>query len=151
MAIAQPSPGSPIMFSAGTRAPSMRTSPNSLVTPLIILRGRCSTAGSSIGRANTDRLLVLGAVGLGAGEQEAPVGPVGVARPDLVPADHELVVVPLGSGAQRRQVGAGVGLAEALAPAVAAADEPRQEPLLDGVGPVSRSIPAGGGTRSGQW
>ena len=41
----QPSPGAPTMFSAGTRAPSNETWPNSLVTPLIIFSGRCSMPG----------------------------------------------------------------------------------------------------------
>ena len=69
--------------------------------------------------------LVLRHVGIGAGEQQAPVGDVGVAGPDLVPVDDVLVAVAHRARAQRREVGAGVGFAEALAPAVAPADQRR--------------------------
>jgi hypothetical protein len=47
-----------------------------------------------------------------------------------VPLDHVLVAVARGGGAQRGQVGPGVGFAEALAPALAAADEAGEEALL---------------------
>ena len=75
--------------------------------------------------------LVLGHVVIGAGQHEAAVGVVGVARPDLVPGDDVLVAVAVGPGAQRGEVRAGVGLAEALAPPVAPVDDAGQEPLLD--------------------
>ena len=75
--------------------------------------------------------LVLRHVGISAREQEAPVGDVGVAGPDLVTVDHELVAVAHRGRAQRREVGAGVGLAEALAPPVASADQAGQEAILD--------------------
>ena len=75
--------------------------------------------------------LVLGDVGIGAGQHDAPLGDVGVARPDLVPVDDVLVAVERRRGAQRREVGPGVGLAEPLAPPVAAVDEPGQEAVLD--------------------
>jgi hypothetical protein len=48
-----------------------------------------------------------------------------------VPLDHILVAVARRGGAQRGQVGPGVRLAEALAPAVAAADQAGQKALLD--------------------
>ncbi len=59
----QPSPGSPIMFSAGTRAPSKATWPNSVVMPLIIFSGRCSMPGWRIGTANADSPLCFGTSG----------------------------------------------------------------------------------------
>ena len=124
------------MLAAGTRAPSKRTCPNSLVTPFIIRSGRCSTPGWCIGERERREALVAGRVGVGAGEQQAPVGDVGVARPDLVPVDHVLVAVARRGRAQRREVGAGVGLAEPLAPALAPADEPGEEAVLDRVAPV---------------
>ena len=77
-------------------------------------------------------------VGVGAREQEAPVGDVGVAGPDLVAVDHVLVAVARRGGAQRREVGSGVGLAEALAPALAPADQAGQEALLDRLAAVRR-------------
>ena len=87
--------------------------------------------GWSIGTDEGGQALVLGHVRVGAGQHEAPVGDVGVAGPHLVAADDALVAVALGPGAQRRQVGPGVGLAEALAPAVAAVDDAGQEPAPD--------------------
>ena len=117
------------MFSAATRAPSNITWPNSVVMPLIIRSGRCSMPGWRIGTAKAERPLCFGTLGVGAREQEAPVGHVGVAGPDLVAVDHVLVAVARRGGAQRREVGAGLGLAEALAPALAAADQAGQEAL----------------------
>ena len=60
---------------------------------------------------------VLRRVGVGAGEQEAVVGELGLGGPHLLAVDHPLVAVEHGRGLERREVGAGVGLAEALAPA----------------------------------
>ena len=71
---------------------------------------------------------MLGDVVVGAGEEHAPVGVVGVARPHLVPGDDVGVAVEIGAGAERREVGAGVRLAEALAPAVATVHDPGEEP-----------------------
>ena len=137
------------MFAAGTRAPSKRTSPNSLVTPLIIRSGRRSTPGWSIGTREGRDALVLGDVVVGAGEHHAPVGVVGVARPHLVAGDDVLVAVPVGTGAQRREVGAGVGLAEALAPAVAPVDDAGQEPAARCRRCRARGCPARGSRDSG--
>ena len=93
--------------------------------------GRCSIPGWRIGTAKAREALVLRHAGVGAREQEAPVGDVGVAGPDLVAVDHVLVAVARRRRAQRREVGAGVGLAEPLAPALAPADQTRKEALLD--------------------
>jgi hypothetical protein len=57
MAMRHPSPGSPIMSAAATRALSKATSPNSRVMPLIILSGRCSTPRWSMRMANADNPL----------------------------------------------------------------------------------------------
>ena len=73
---------------------------------------------------------VLRDVSIGAGQHQAPVGRVRVARPHLVARDHVLRAVPHGAGAQRRQIGSGVGLAEALTPALAAAHQSGQEAAL---------------------
>ena len=56
------------------------TSPNSVVMPLIMRSGRCSMPGWSHRHRERGDALVLGDVGVGAGEHEAPVGHVGVAR-----------------------------------------------------------------------
>src|SRR4029450_10353100 len=49
-----------------------------------------------------------------------------------------LVAVARRGGAQRGQVGPGIGLAEALAPALATADQAREEALLDRLAAVRR-------------
>ena len=54
------------------------------------------------------------------------VGDVGVRRPDLGAVDDVLVAVEAGLGAQCRQVAAGVGLGEALAPDDLAAGDRRE-------------------------
>ena len=60
--------------------------------------------------------LVLGRVGIGAGQQHHPVGDVGERRPHLLAVDHVVLAVLHRARLQRRQVGAGVGLGVALAP-----------------------------------
>ena len=60
--------------------------------------------------------LVLGHVGVGAGEQHAEVGHLATRRPHLLAVDHPLVAVALGAGAEPGEVRSGPGLAEELAP-----------------------------------
>ena len=62
-----------------------------------------------------------------AADAVAVVGDGGEARPDLLPVDHPLVALPHGAGAQRRQVGAGLGLAHPDAPRRLAREDLRQE------------------------
>src|SRR4029450_5537541 len=50
--------------------------------------------------------------------------------PDLLPVDDPLVAVAHGAGPQPGEIGAGTGLAEQLAPPLAAAQERREVPLL---------------------
>ncbi len=61
---------------------------------------------------------VLGHVGVGAGEQQGPVGVVGERRPHLLAVDHPAVAVADRPGGQAGQVAARAGLAEQLAPDV---------------------------------
>ena len=70
--------------------------------------------------------------GVGAGEQDAPVGGHRPAGPHLLAGDHPPVAVAHGPGAQAGEVGAGVGLGEELAPDVVAPAHGGQEPLLLG-------------------
>ena len=72
--------------------------------------------------------LVLGGVGVGADEEHAPVRLLGPAGPHLLPVDHVAVAVAHGAGLEAGQVGAGVGLGEALAPHLAIPD-PGEVPL----------------------
>ena len=81
------------MFSTGTLAPSNSTWPNSLVTPLIIFSGRCSIPGWCMLTMNAEMPLCLGTSLSSAGQHQAPVGDIGVTRPDLVSVDDILVAV----------------------------------------------------------
>ena len=125
MASGQPSPGSPIMLAAGTRAPSKMHLAELLGDPVDHLQRPLLDAGLAHRHRERRDALVLRHVVVGAGEEQAPLGVVGVAGPHLVAGEHVLVAVAVGPGAQRGEVGAGVGLAEALAPAVAPVDDAR--------------------------
>ena len=74
--------------------------------------------------------LVLGPAldgrGVGAEQEEAPLGQVGGRDPDLLAVDHVVVAVADGGGAQVGQVVAGVGLGEPLAPVVVGVEDRRQ-------------------------
>ncbi len=85
--------------------------------------------GWRMGTANAEMPAVLGHLVVGPGQEQAPLGLVRVARPHLVAGDDEVVTVPIGPGAQRGQVGSGVGLAEPLAPSVAPVDDAGEESL----------------------
>src|SRR5581483_4225339 len=73
---------------------------------------------------------VLRRIGVRAGEHMDPVGVLGVARPDLLAVDDEVVAVGHGAGLQAGEVGAGARLGEALAPEHVGACDRRQEALL---------------------
>ena len=70
--------------------------------------------------------LVLGHVGIGPAHRERDVGDVRARRPHLLAVHHPLVAVTHGAGRSRREVGAGVRLAEELAHHEVAAVELRQ-------------------------
>ena len=74
---------------------------------------------------------VLGHLLIGPGQDQTPVGLVGVAGPHLVAGDHVVVTLAVGPGTQRGQVGPGVRLAEPLTPTVAPVDDAGEEPALD--------------------
>ena len=70
--------------------------------------------------------LVLRRVGVGAHEQLAVVGDVRARAPDLLAGHDVLVAVARRLRAQRREIGAGLGLGEALAPHVLALEDARK-------------------------
>jgi hypothetical protein len=70
-------------------------------------------------------------------EDQTVVGDPGMARPDLVPVDHEVVAVPARGGLEREQIGAGVGLAEALPEGDLAPRDARQQLAAQGLGAVA--------------
>ena len=80
--------------------------------------------------------LVLGGLGVGAGEQEAVLGLFQMAAPDLLAADDEVVAVAPRFRGQPREVGAVVGLGEALMELDLGAGDGAEEALLLLLGPV---------------
>ena len=84
--------------------------------------------------------LALRRVGFGAREQDREVGEVRPGAPHLLARHVPRVAVALGARRERREVGAGAGLAEELAPLLLVAHHRRQEPqpLLLGAVRVQR-------------
>ena len=80
--------------------------------------------------------LVLRDVGVGAGEAEHVLGHVGERGPDLLAVDDVVVAVADGAGLEGGEVGAGLGLGEALAPHVFAGEDAGDVLLLLLVGAV---------------
>ena len=111
----QPSFSSPTRFATGTRASSRNTSQKWLSPSMRAHRAHLD-AGLVHVEDQPGDALVLRRVGVGAHEQLAVVGDVGAGAPDLLAVDDVLVAVAHRPGAQRREVGAGLRLGEALAP-----------------------------------
>ena len=124
-------------------------------------------AGHLLERAHVDAVLehvegevgdalVLGHVGVGAGQQHAEVGVLAPRGPHLLAVDDPLVAVPDGPGLQAGQVRAGLRLAEELAPGLLAGDDvPHVEVDLllgavggDGRGGQQQAQPGGGAQRA---
>ena len=80
--------------------------------------------------------LVLGGVGVGAGDEHAPLGVLGEGRPDLLPGDDPFVAVLDRLRLQRGEVGARLRLGEALAPDLLGGEDRLQVALLLLVGAV---------------
>ena len=70
--------------------------------------------------------LLLRRIGIGAREAPAPVGELRVARPHLLAVEHPTAVDLLGACAQRREITAGFGLAEELAPDLGRVEDVRE-------------------------
>ena len=121
----QPSFSAPTRFATGTRTSVRNTSANS-DEPSTVFSGRTSMPGRSIGRISHEMPAVLRRVGIGAHEELADVGDLAERAPDLLAVEHVVVAVAIGARAQRREVGTGARLGEALAPHLVAAQDPRQ-------------------------
>src|SRR5205823_5982168 len=67
---------------------------------------------------------------VGAGETDAPVRELGIARPYLLAVHHPAALDRVGARGHRREVAAGAGLAEQLAPQLARREDVRQPALL---------------------
>ena len=126
---AQPLLTSPSTWRSCTRTLSKKTSLNS-ASPVICLSGFTVTPGVLHVEQEVRDALVLGRVGIGAGQQHHPVGHVGERRPHLLAVDDVVVAVLHRPRLQRGQVGAGVGLRVALAPDLLAGEDLRRVALL---------------------
>ena len=119
LATAQPPLRSPMIASSPTRASVRNTSLN-IARPVISRSGRTSMPGLVHVDREVRDALVLGHVGVGAGDQHPEVGDVTRRRPHLLPVDDPLVAVADGARLQPGEVAAGDRLAEQLAPRLAA-------------------------------
>ena len=124
IAVSQPRFSSPTRFSRGT-ATSVRKISLKPASPVISRIGRTSTPGARMSITSALIPSWLARVRVGAHQREAQRGEVAVRRPDLVAGDEVAVRRARRLGAERREVAAGVRLAEALAPDVLAAEHPR--------------------------
>ena len=80
------------------------------------LRDRADLDARQVHRDDERRqALVLGDVGVGAGDQLAPLGELGARAPHLLAVDDPLVAVADGPAGEAGEVGAGAGLGEQLA------------------------------------
>ena len=70
------------------------------------------------------------AFGIGADDDERPLGELGQRGPDLLSRHQPASVLEAGAGGHVGQVGAGVGLGVALTPELVAGEDPRDEPML---------------------
>src|SRR5207249_11554412 len=66
-------------------------------------------------RSEVADALVLWRLGVGAGEEEHPVGVLRAGGPDLVAVEHVLDAIANGAGREGGEVGAGPGLGKSLA------------------------------------
>ncbi len=129
LAMVQPLLTSPTRLSCGTRTLSKNTSQNSSCRSRLTIGRTVMPGAVHRHQQEADAVLLLGAL-VGAHQHEDPVGVVGERGPDLLAVDDEVVAVEHGLGAQRGEVGAGIGLAVALAPDVLAGEDARQMEAL---------------------
>ena len=125
----QPRFSSPRSCVAGTRTSSKKTSLKSWLFGMLT-SGRTVMPGRLHVEEEVADALVLRRVRVGAGDEDAHVGAVRAGRPDLLAVDDVVVAVADGARLEAGEVGAGAGLAEALAPGIFAADDPRQRRVL---------------------
>ena len=123
-----PGPRCPTTCSAGTKTSVRKTSLNS-ASPVIWTSGPHVDPGvGHVDDQRGDALLRARRIRLGAGQAQAPGGELRVRSPDLATGDRVATVDRRGTGRQRRQVAAGVGLAEELAPDLLGREDRRQVP-----------------------
>ena len=115
-AVPQPLPTPPTTAPASSATSSKKTSLNS-ASPEIWRRPRTVTPGGVHRHDEHRQALVLGHVGVGAREQQPVGGELGVGRPHLLAGQPPAaVVLQARAGLHGREVRAGGGLGEQLAP-----------------------------------
>ena len=134
-ATVQPLLTSPRRWASGTRT-SVKNTSLKLAPPVIWRSGRISTPGRLHVDDEAGEALVLGQVGVGAGDDLADVAVVGARGPHLLAGDDPLVAVALGLGLQAGEVAAGARLAEELA-----ADDVAAVHRLAGSASFASSVP----------
>ena len=128
LATAQPLLRPPMRSLSGTRASSRNTSLN-MAWPVISPSGRIVDAGLVHVDGEVGDALVLGHVGVGAGDEHAEVGDLAARGPHLLTVDDPLVAVAARPCVETGEVGAGAGLAEELAPRLLAGDDVAHVPV----------------------
>ena len=108
---------------------SKNTSLNS-ASPVIWRIGAHGDAGRAHVDDETGQAMVLAGVRVGPGDAEPELRHVRQRGPDLVAVEPPAIAVAHRAGAQRRQVGTGLGLAEQLAPDLLAGEQRPQHRLL---------------------
>ena len=114
-ATVQPPSTGPTTSSSGTNTSLKNTSLNSELPDVMLQRPDLDALGVHVDDHHRDAV-VLGHVGVGAHGGEAHAGDVRAAGPHLLAVDEPAAVDPRRLGLDARRVGAGIGLAEQLAP-----------------------------------
>ena len=120
-ATCHPAFSAPTRLAAGIRT-SLRNISQKCESPIALRIGRTSTPGRRHVQQEVRNAFALGGFGVGAGQQQAPVGVHAAAGPQLLAVDDVAVAVPARRGAQARQIGSGLRFGEALHPDLAVED-----------------------------
>src|SRR3954454_2924482 len=136
-AVRHPSFTPPTTASASKRTSSKKTSLNS-ASPEICRRPRIVTPSASIGTTNIVRPLCFGTSGSLRASRSPNDANCAFGRPHLLPAEPPRpVVLPAGAGLDAREVGAGGGLGEELAPHLVAVEHRAEVTRLLRVGAMA--------------
>ncbi len=149
LATAHPLPSPPSTLATAQRASSKRTRAKPAV-PSGWAMGSTTTPGWSISTRRYEMPRCRGACGSVRARRKIMSASGASLVQIFVPCDDPILAVAYGGGLERRQIRAGVGLGEALAPDLRPADDRREEPLLLAVvtpvqnGGTDQDLPSGG-------
>ena len=125
----QPSPSAPIRLASGTRHFGHVDLVELGLTGDLAQRAHLDALGVHVER-EVGHALVLGKIGVAAGDEHAPVGEVGERVPHLLAVDDPLVTVSHRFGRETGEVGTGAGFGEQLTPLLLAREHRSQEAAL---------------------